>query len=220
MRTMAAAAADDGSEFRFRLVLEGDPQRAALERFLQDRYARAFGARLTEFMPWLVEMRDPADAVVGAVGLRPAATHPLFLERYLGMPAEEAIAAVAGTDTPRSGLVELGNLAAATPGALRRLIVALIHCLHGAGLNWALFTLLPQTRNAFLRLGLPLTALAEARPDCLHPEQRADWGRYYERKPWVMAGSLAAGHRVLMERDVRPSRISLCQSPRAATAWA
>lgn len=209
----------NGLESRLQLVLEQDPGRAALERFLHDRYARAFDAHLAEFLPWLVEMRNGSNSVVGAIGLRSAAAGPLFLERYLAVPAEQAVASAAGTPASRNTLVEIGNFAADSPGALRFLIVSLIDCLHRAGLQWALFTLLPMARNAFTRLGLPLIPLAEARPDCLAPADRAAWGAYYDHKPWVMAGCLAQGHRIL-KQNARPIRgSSICGAVRAAPAW-
>jgi hypothetical protein len=213
------APAGGGMEFRLRLTLENDPGRKALERFLHNRYARAFGAQLSEFMPWLVEMHDGVGNLNGVIGLRSAAAGTLFLERYLAAPAEQAISTITGIATERSGLVELGNLAAVSPGALRQLIVSLMRCLHGAGLQWALFTLLPSTRNTFARLGLPLIPLAEARPECLPQDARAEWGTYYERKPWVMAGCLAEGSRVLETRA--PQRAtSICVRARTGAAWA
>lgn len=219
MTLRAFHAAGDESPFRLRLVLENDPGRDALESFLRDRYARAFGAQITSFMPWLVEMRDGANTPVGALGLRSAAAGPLFLERYLDAPAEQAVAAATGRVVDRRSLVEIGNFAADSPGALRQLIVPLIRCLRRAGLEWALFTLLPSTRNAFTRFGLPLIPLAEARADCLAAEARATWGDYYDRKPRVLAGSLAEGYRLLDARGPKVAPAPFCDVKGVAAAW-
>jgi hypothetical protein len=100
------------------------------------------------------------------------------------------------------------------------MIVSLVHCLHGAGFEWALFTLLPSARNTFARLGLRLIPLAEARPDRLPAAQRAAWGRYYEQRPWVMAGKLADGIRDLDARTPACLPSPPCHPFRFAHAWA
>jgi tetratricopeptide (TPR) repeat protein len=66
-------------------------QRAALEGFIAARFQRAYGARLTHFLPHLLGLRDGAGEWQAAVGYADAAAGPLFLEQYLDAPVEELL---------------------------------------------------------------------------------------------------------------------------------
>ena len=68
----------------------------------------------------------------------------------------------------------------------------------GAGFTHVVFTSVPQLRNAFTRMGLPLTRLADAQHTCLPAEQQAEWGSYYDCKPAVYAGDIVAGTPALL----------------------
>lgn len=63
----------------------GDPERARVEDFIHQVYARRFGANASAFAPVLVSLHDPVDgSIVAAAGYRRAQGATLFLERYLG----------------------------------------------------------------------------------------------------------------------------------------
>jgi hypothetical protein len=126
------------------------------------------------------------------MGVRTAAAEGLLLEHYLDAPVESYLSGVAGRPVDRDGVVELGNLAVAHPGAARWMIVALNAYLRGAGFSWVALTAVPALRNAFRRLGLPLTELAPARGEALGAE-RATWGSYYQTRPVVVAGDVEEG---------------------------
>ncbi|SDD75325.1 thermostable hemolysin [Aquimonas voraii] len=165
------------------------PQRAEVEAFIHAIYAARFDARPPALMPHLLAFRDADGELLAAVGLRCAIEGPLFVERYLGAPVERVLAERLGHAPPRAEVVEIGNFAAATPGAARALILALIPLLRGAGLRWTLFAATRQLRNAFARLGLDPRFLCRAQAEALGSEGEA-WGRYYETDPEVLFGDL------------------------------
>ncbi len=163
--------------------------RARLERFVHDRYAEVYGARLTEFMPYILGILDPRGAPLAAIGLCPAERARLFLEQYLDRAVEDEIAATAGRRIPRETIIEIGNLATAHPGMLRPIIVAMTFFLHDAGFDWVVFTAVPSLKNNFVKLGLTLAEIAPADPARLRAD-RERWGSYYDTRPMVLAGRL------------------------------
>ncbi len=179
--------------------------RLAVEAFIRRRFAEEHAARITRFMPSLLGLHASDGGLHGAVGLRHAGTAPLFLERYLDLPIEQAIALRCGGPVDRSEIVEVGNLAAGGPGTARRLIAALAERLAGQGLVWVAFTGTPVLLNSFRRLGLSLLRLGPADPARVGREL-ADWGRYYDCRPQVVVGRIPEGQR----RAARP-----CACPQA-----
>lgn len=175
---------------RVDLVRPGAPERPEVEEFIRASFAAAYGARLHHFLPELVSVRDARRALLAALGLRPAGTGALFLEQYLDTPIDRALSAALGREIVRTGLVEVGNLAIARAGGARWLIAALTAYLKGAGLDWAVFTAVPALRNAFARMGIELVPIAPADPARLAEGERAQWGRYYDTGPLVMAASV------------------------------
>lgn len=172
------------------LVGPQDPQRERLEQFIRRLYHRHYDARVHHCMPNLLGLCDSDDELLATLGLRPAASDRLFLEQYLGQPVEQRLNQVLNAfevDVPRETIMEVGNLAAEHSGGGRWLIIALTAYLQGAGYDWVVFTALPALRNSFHKLGLHMIPLGEARKDHLPVEQQADWGRYYDGKPQVMA---------------------------------
>lgn len=185
-----ALRADDAT------IAVGDPRRAAAETFVAQVYRARYGARLTVFMPQLLAWRDDAGALRAVVGLRHGGDASLFVEQYLDVPAEAAVAAALGRPVAREALVEVGNFAACSAGDARAVIVHLTERLHAAGVRWVLFAATRQLRNAFDRLHLATVELADADPARLG-EGSADWGTYYDAQPKLMFGDVAAGHAYL-----------------------
>lgn len=165
-------------------------QRLALEGFIAARFQRAYGARLTHFLPNLLGLRDPAGEWQAAVGYADAGAGPLFLEQYLEAPVERVLAQALEQPVSRRRIVEIGNFAAARAGVARRLIPALAARLRDLGFELAVFTATRELRNAFLRLKLWPLLLAPADPARLR-EGSAAWGSYYAHAPTVMGGRLA-----------------------------
>jgi hypothetical protein len=163
--------------------------RSSLERFISKRYALSYGARIEHFADHLVGVTDADGGWTAAVGFTPAGSTPLFIEQYLDIPIEQAIAERLGVTVDRSQVVEVGNLAATVPGAARRLVVAMTRLLHQRGHTWVAFTSTAALLNTFARLDVSTIQLAPADPSRLHAGADA-WGTYYETRPLVMAGSI------------------------------
>ncbi|WP_028079759.1 thermostable hemolysin [Solimonas soli] len=205
-------AAPSAAASRYRLV-EADTatDRAELERFIAERYRHAYGARIRSFLPRLFALADAGGRPLAAFGLRDAASGPLFLEHYLGQPIEQAIGERREHALSRHEIVEVGNLAGRHPGVLRVLILQLGILLQNMGYRFLVFTGNASLINGFARLGVDLLELAPARVDCLPPEQRADWGRYYESAPIVVCADISAGrahllaHPELLRRALPPT---------------
>lgn len=206
---LAPSAAHEPRRATVRLMEHQGQRRQALQAFIAQRFREAYEAEVHQFMPRLFGLYDGSDELIAAFGLRSASDARLFLEQYLDEPVERVVSRRFGVEAQRNGVVEVGNLAGATPGALRRLIPALTEQLHAEGHRWLAFTGAAHLCNGFARLGLPLHVVAAAQPERLPRDERASWGRYYERHPSVMLGDIANGQRTLQR---------LAQSPRALQA--
>lgn len=182
---------------RLRLREADAGSRAGLQQFIARRFAEVYEARLYSFMPRLFGLYADSGALLAAFGLRTADREPLFLERYLDTPIEAQIADRYGRRVPRQRIVEVGNLAGVTPGAVRELILLLCEQLYVQGFRWVAFTGAARLCNSFTRMGLPLQVIAPAPVERLSAEERRLWGRYYERSPAVMLGDIGGGRRQL-----------------------
>jgi hypothetical protein len=170
------------------------PRRAEAEGFIRAVFARHYGAAVSSFAPHLL-LLEQQERIVAATGWRAARAETLFLERYLDMPVELAMAQLANESVARGRIVEVGNLAAEKPGGSIHVILALAAHLDRLGYEWVVFTATQELIGIFARLGLPLLALSKTDPARLGAEARA-WGRYYETGPIVVAGRI----RLALER--------------------
>ena len=179
---------------RFDRINDGD--RGSTESFIATQFNKAYGAKITEFMPELMGLYDN-DALAAACGLRAAATGPMFLEQYLEYPLEAVLGRATGTQIERRTLVEVGNLSISRPGYARHLLCSLTMHLRNIGMQWAVFSAVPTLRNNFQRLGIPLITMAPASPDKLPANIKASWGTYYDQQPQVTAVSVEAAFKAL-----------------------
>lgn len=161
-------------------------ERTELETFVRAGFARAYGARITSFMPLLFGLRDASGKLLAAAGCRPASEQPLFLEQYLDAPIEHVVQTHLATGLSRSDIAEVGNLVGETAGATRVLIGAMGRWLGGAGYRVVVCNVTNTVANAFRKHGIPLTPLAAANKARLGAAA-ADWGRYYDQPCTVMA---------------------------------
>lgn len=172
-------------------VFAGTPRRAEAEGFIREVFRRSHGANITAFAPNLLLLEQDA-RVVAAAGWRAAGDGRLFLERYLDLPIEDAMAALADQPVARNRIVEVGHLAADRRGSTVHVILALAGFLDALGHEWVVFTATRELLGIFSRLGLPLLALAPADPERLGDEA-AEWGSYYDTQPIVVAGRIRVG---------------------------
>ncbi|WP_130906630.1 thermostable hemolysin [Pseudomonas sp. Sample_16] len=179
-------------QMRLVRALPDDPQRCTFESFIQQRFRQAHGADIRHFMPQLFGMSDALGALHAVVGVRLASDGPLFLEGYLDEAIDPLISAAADQAIDRSGIVEVGNLAASSTGSARLSIIAMTYLLAMGGLEWVAFTGNLGLVNSFHRLGLKPVTLCAADPARLGEDRHA-WGSYYESKPWVHVGNIRAG---------------------------
>jgi len=178
-------------------------QHRRLTHLIRRRFAEEHGAAIHHLLPRLFGLWQ-GNRPQAAVGVRSAASGPLFQERYLDTGAECLLAERFARPVARHQVAEIGNLASRRPGLQRPLFVHLVDQLGREDIGWLLFTATPEVANGIRRLGLTLEPLMVADPARLGAEQ-ANWGRYYERHPWVMAGDLTHAHQALAERGLLPS---------------
>lgn len=168
------------------------PERKRVEAFIASRFLAAHGAQIQHFMPLLVALETDAGELLALAGIRAAHLEPLFLEHYLDGPVERAIASLTGIETPRSTVVEVGNLAAIKPGHGRYLFAALTDLLADWDFDWLACTGTTAVQNIFHRLGMMPLSVTPAQPDKI-PGGGVEWGTYYSNHPRVMIGSVAKG---------------------------
>lgn len=168
------------------------PARRAFEDFIAERFQRAYGARLTHFLPHLLGVRDGLGRWQAAAGYAAAGAQTLFLEQYFDRPVEQALGAAVGRPVARGSIVEVGNLAAISAGMARALIPQLARHLHRMGYRWVAFTATRALRNSFQRLGLAPLPIAAADRTRL-ADRGVSWGSYYDQDPLVMAGKISLG---------------------------
>lgn len=185
------------------LLPPGDRRRQPVEDFIRDAYRSHYGARLSQLPPYLFVLRGAAGDIQAASGVRPAREGKLFLEIYLDHPVEAAVATALGRPVERGEIVEVGSLAVTRAGYARLLIEHLTAFLHERSYRWVTFTAIPALRNAFHRLGLEPKPICVADPGRLGPA-RQEWGRYYDRCPVVMCGSIGEGYRRLKQPPAPP----------------
>lgn len=184
--------ATQGALLTLASALPGDPHRSAYESFIQERFRKAHGAQIRQFMPELFGVSDTNGALCAVAGVRQAGNGPLFLEQYLDAPLQILLSSPDEEPLKRSAIVEVGNLAASDTGSARLSIIAITYLLAMGGLEWVAFTGGIGLVNSFHRLGLKPHTLGPADPMRLGEERHA-WGSYYQSQPHVHVGNIRAG---------------------------
>ncbi|WP_210397777.1 thermostable hemolysin [Motiliproteus sediminis] len=197
------------------LVLVQSPEnRAHVEAFIRDRFLHEHGAKPHHFAPHLVALTDTHNQIQACLGYQGAHEGELFLEQYLDQPVEALISRLEGAPVQRRAILEVGNLASRYSGCTRRVILSLARYFCEQQYQWLVITATPRVLNTFSKLGvgLELIPLANARPERLG-SHAADWGRYYDSQPQVVAARFSSGlqklfanplFRQLMRRSPRP----------------
>ncbi|RPI39170.1 MAG: hypothetical protein EHM59_22400 [Betaproteobacteria bacterium] len=181
-----------GLQGQLRTLPRGHRERSSLERFIAASYARVYGAEVVHFADHLVGLPGACDAWAAGVGYTLAGADRLFVEQYLDRPVEAVIAASLGAAIDRAQVVEVGNLAASTAGAARRLIVCMTALLHRLQRTWVVFTSTRSLLNSFAKLEIAPIVLAKADPARL-PDGGRSWGTYYATHPQVMTANVPLG---------------------------
>lgn len=134
----------------------------------------------------LLALYADSGELLATTGLKRADEGSLMVERYLTAPVDQVLASqgLATSAPPRHTIMEVGALSSASPGAGRRLMLALVLVLEQLNIDWLVVTASRDVRNGLGRLGIALTPLASARRHCLPATE--NWGRYYEGDPRVV----------------------------------
>lgn len=176
-------------EPEFRLHTETASGRRQVERYITDHFQKVHAARIRDFMPSLLTMNCNGHTSA-ALGLRPAAGQPLFLERYLSQPVEQAIETVTSQCAPRGRIAEIGNLVATRRGSSQLLFLMTTAILQQTRFDWVVFTATPSVRRSLEALGIELHVMGQAETSSLSKAEMADWGSYYDQCPVVVAGQV------------------------------
>lgn len=177
--------------------------RGAVEHFITDIYAKAYGAHIHVRYPVLMSVRDEAGQILAATGFRHAVDEPLFLEQYLDDPVEQVL------QCPRAQIVEIGNLASDGGGASLYLFAALAVYLNYKGFTQAVVTSTDFLQLRFHQMGLQPKFHTKADPALLLSDGE-NWGTYYDTQPHVISGSVVEGYKRLQKQlgaeytDYRP----------------
>ncbi|MEO8308604.1 MAG: thermostable hemolysin [Pseudomonadota bacterium] len=163
-------------------------------QFIQGRYAAVHGTRPpVNYSRLRSTMRSDSEGA--ALGYRRAEAGPLFLERYLDVPVEEALLQRVGARLGRDRIVEIGCLAANSPPAMIELWTQVAAELH-AQAEIATAVLSRPLCSMLTRIGIRLFTLAPASAQRLGSEA-TQWGNYYSTDPMVCAAYLGDARKCL-----------------------
>jgi hypothetical protein len=172
-----------------------DPRRADAEAFVRNRFLRTHGAYIATFMPTLLLLRGTHGELAAVAGFRSAAQEPLFLERYLDIPIEQALAAQVAGNVRRAEILEVGNFAALDSRRARILMSFMPNYFLGRGARWLAFTATTAIRGILAAMGGRCIEVGTANSACV-AGGIDEWGRYYSTDPRVMAGYLPSARRI------------------------
>lgn len=187
MSARAYYAQGPAPQARFELVDRDSPSRPAVEERIRRGFARHFGARISAFMPYLLNYEDAM--VTGVLGFRPAAEEPLYLEAYLERPVEQLIGNLVRSPVSRADIVEVGQFVIDDPAGAAAMFNRLVPLLRDRGHAWIAFTATRSIRRLLEGAGLRGLVIATASEDCVRRAPDA-WGSYYARQPQVVVGKL------------------------------
>ena len=183
----------------FKVIHLSHPLRQEVERYIASRYAVAFEAQITEFMPTFLAVYSEQNELLSVCGYRIASQEPLFLEQYLPTPAEQTMEKQFAEKVKRETLIEFGQLASFSNGISPIHFLLMTQHLVEQGFEWCIFTATDPLYAMMVRLGLQPTILAIADKSLIANAQET-WGTYYRRAPRVSAGNLKLGLTQLISR--------------------
>lgn len=169
---------------RLQILPPSDPGWQPAARMIEGHFRESHGAAMTLPAVPLAVARSAGGTVLGAAGLRDAASG-FFSQVYLDRPVADLLSERSGGTVRDGDILEVVSMACPRPIATLPLIEAIAAEGRLRGKSWGLFTATAALVAMLRRTGVPLLALAPARAECL-PEA-ASWGRYYDTDPWVCA---------------------------------
>jgi hypothetical protein len=166
---------------RVELIRQQDPLRHTAERFIKAGFAKAYSADIDVSMPTIIALQKAQ--FKAALGVR-SAQQALFVEQYLSLPIEHALARL-GITAKRNEIAEIGHLYSNTSSFTLSLLIVTALVLRKQQYKSMVFTATSQLASLFHKFGLKPTFLAEADPTKLSASPQ-NWGTYYATAPKVM----------------------------------
>jgi hypothetical protein len=171
-----------------------DSRRAEAEEFIRARFLRSHGAQIATFMPTLLLLTQ-GEELAAVAGFRSAAREPLFLERYLTLPIEQALESQVSGPIRRAEILEVGNFAALDSRRARMLMSFMPAFFLEQRARWIVFTATAAIRGIVAAMGGRCIEVGTAEGACV-AGGADEWGRYYSSDPRVMAGFLPSARRI------------------------
>lgn len=161
--------------------------RQEVEAFIAEVFYRAYGAKVKNFMPKLIALRDENYQLMAAFGMREASVSPLFLEQYIDEPIEALIEKTQGLKIQRADITEIGNLAVVNPRNAGILISHVIEHSINAGVQLCVATAHHTLQNGLVKGGCDVFPIHAVDVKRLPVLEQADWGSYYNNQPQIIA---------------------------------
>ena len=168
-------------------VHQAHADRLEVEAFIAEVFYRAYGARVKNFMPRLIALRDENYHLMAAFGMREASVSPLFLEQYVDDPIEAVIEKTLRLNIRREHITEIGNLAVVNPRNAGILISHVIEHSINAGVQLCVATAHHTLQNGLIKGGCDVFPIHAVDIERLPAAEQADWGRYYDNQPQIIA---------------------------------
>lgn len=162
------------------------PERKRVENFIKRIYKKFYNADISVDYPVLMSVRDANGKIMAALGIRYACSENLFLEQYTQAPIDHILS------TPRSQIVEIGNLASAGRGASVFLFAALSSYLKNKDIQIAAMTGTESLHRSFEKMGIHMRKICDADIKSLKGV-KDNWGSYYDAHPRVIYGLVEEG---------------------------
>jgi hypothetical protein len=183
-----------------------DPAWQDAAALIESHFKAIYAARLSLAGIELVAARSGLGGLAGAAGIRDAG-QGFFSQAYLDRPVEDLLSQTSGQRIFDREIIEVVSLACPQPRATLPLIDAITEEGRRRGKSWGIFTATTPLRRLLERVGVPLIALAPARPERL--TGAANWGSYYDSTPWVCALSDEHALRFVPQRAAMTTRMHL-----------
>jgi len=189
----------------FSLFSAGQRGRDDIESFIDQQFFESYGARHSEYMPWLIALSHQGRLSTCAGVAFAVDKNPLFLERYLPSSVEMLMSERFGVAITRGQIAEVGNLAGSSfcgehIGSSRLFYIVLASVLQELGIQWMVFTATGPLLRSLQRLGLSHSVLGDADESFLDEAERDRWGSYYEYQPRVVAAPLSSANESIRQR--------------------
>lgn len=170
----------------------GDKSRGAVEQFIKQGFAKAYGANIAVNAPWLLAIKE--GKYKAALGIR-SALSPLFVEQYL-QGAIENYVSEQGCLVARAEIAEIGNLYSNAKRFTLPLFLVAAVSLFCNNYRYMVFSGTSHVLNLMNKIGVEHRYIADADPRKL-AASNDDWGTYYDTQPKVVSVSLASVMRVI-----------------------